>query len=411
MQFSRKLLLQEQVPYVEILDTEAGDIKTVVEPAGVYLFEVVAGGGSGGGGGAGGGGGGNGRYRSAVVRSNGPLKIAYKVGAGGDIETGNGGAGGDGYGRTGGKGGSGGHISWVRPQPVVGLSSGLSYAEKAAFRSSDGEIIYWDTLTKTDSIGINGASVTLQSKTSSEGIYQSYVCEVIEKWNTVKYGEKTYTRYVEGDQWGAPALFQNRADAAANGGGGGGGAGGAGGGGRYVGGGGGAGGGGLYKCEPQNGSGAIPFIYKEIDQAGREGGYGGSAWSNVYRNPSSGGYGYTEDGVVAKSGGGGSGSSGQAGAAGREGTGAGGGGGGGGHNSGAAWSGAGGGGAGGDSTAGAGARGSGMNDGAQNGDPYRTTGAKGISPTGERVDAAYGAGGAGDGNPGFSGWVSIKRIA
>lgn len=410
MQFSRKLLLQEQVPYVEILDTEAGDIKTVMEPAGVYLLEAVAGGGSGGEAvSEGGGGGGNGRYRSAVIRCNSPFRIAYKVGAGGDIETGNGGAGGTGTsgGSNGGKGGSGGHISWVCPQTAVGLNSGLSYAEKAAFRSSDGEIIYWDTLTKTDSIGINGASVTLQSKISSEGIYQSYVCEVIEKWKTVKYGEKTYTRYVAGDQWGATAI-QNFAAAAA-GGGGGGGDGGNGQAGRYAGGAGGGAGGGLYVATPASGTGATPFIFEETSIVGHDGpagaGVGGSGAAGLAGNQDftvysgAGGGGYYGGGGGKATGGGASGGSG----------------GGGKSNDSSGWkrrSGGGGGGAPGDSTAGGGRGGLSLNDSrAENGDPYRTTGAQGISPTGGRVDAAYGAGGAGGGNPGFSGWVSIKRIA
>lgn len=411
MQFSRKLLLQEQVPYVEILDTEAGDIKTVMEPAGVYLFEAVAGGGSGGEAVAeGGGGGGNGRYHSAVIRCNSPFRIAYKVGAGGDIETGNGGSGGAGTsgGSNGGKGGSGGHISWVCPQTAVGPNSSLSYAEKAAFRSSDGEIIYWDTLTKTDSIGINGASVTLQSKISSEGIYQSYVCEVIEKWNTVKYGEKTYTRYVAGDQWGATAV-QNFASATANGGGGGGGDGGNGQGGRYAGGAGGGGGGGLYVATVAVGAGVTPFIFAETNIWGRDGpagaGVGGGGAAGLDGNQDftvysgAGGGGYIGGGGAKATGGGASGGSG----------------GGGKSNDSSGWkrrSGGGGGGAPGDSTAGGGRGGLSINDSrAGNGDPYRTTGAQGISPTGERVDAAYGAGGAGGGNPGFSGWVSIKRIA
>lgn len=411
MQFSRKLLLQEQIPYVEILDTEAGDIKTVMEPAGVYLFEAVAGGGSGGESVSNGaGGGGNGRYRSAIIRCTAPFRIAYKVGAGGDIETGNGGSGGAGVqgGGNGGKGGSGGHISWVCPQTAVGPNSGLSYAEKAAFRSSDGEIIYWDTLTKSDSIGINGASVTLQSKVSSEGIYQSYVCEVIEKWNTVKYGEKTYTRYVAGDQWGATAV-QNFASAAANGGGGGGGDGGNGQGGRYAGGAGGGAGGGLYVATSAVGTGVTPFVFAETSIAGQNGpagaGVGGGGAAGLAGNQDftvysgAGGSGYRGGGGAKATGGGASGGSG----------------GGGKSNDDSGYkrrSGGGGGGAPGDSTGGGGMGGLSINNSrAGNGDPYRTTGAQGISPTGERVDAAYGAGGNGGGNPGFSGWVSIKRIA
>lgn len=411
MQFSRKLLLQEQVPYVEILDTEAGDIKTVGEPAGVYLFESVSGGGSGGEAVSGaGGGGGNGRYRSAVIRCNFPFRIAYKVGSGGDTATGNGGAGGAGNAGSanGGKGGSGGHISWVCPQTAVGPNSGLSYAEKAAFRSIDGEIIYLDCLTKTDSIGINGASVTLQSKTSSEGVYQSYVCEVIEKWKKVKYGEKIYERYVAGDQWGATA-GQEFASAVANGGGGGGGDGGNGGFNRSAGGAGGGGGGGLYVATATVGTDATPFIFAETSITGKNGpagaGVGGGGAPGVNGNQDftvysgAGGAGYKGVGGAKATGGGASGGSG----------------GGGKYNDGSYYKrrgGGGGGGAPGDSTAGGGIGGLSINDGrAGNGDPYRTTGAQGISPTGERVDAAYGAGGGGGGNPGFSGWVSIKRIA
>lgn len=413
MQFSRKLLLQEQIPYVEVLDTDAGEIKTVLEPGGIYLLESVAGGGSGGQTITdGGGGGGNGRYRSAVIRCGTPFRIAYKVGAGGDIETGNGGNGGVGTtgGGTGGKGGSGGHISWVCPQTAVGPNSGLSYAEKVAFRSDDGEIIYLDYLTSqtTDSMGINGASITLQSKVSSEGVFQSYVCEVIEKWKTVKYGEKTYTRYVAGDQWGATAI-QGFASAAANGGGGGGGEGGQGEGGRYAGGAGGGAGGGLYVAAIAADTGITPFVFEETSVPGRDGPsggvVGGAGLAGVAGNQDftvysgAGGNGYRGAGGAKATGGGASGGSG----------------GGGKSNDDDGWkrrSGGGGGGAGGDSTAGCGQGGLSLNNTrAGSGDPYRTTGAQGISPDGERVDAAYGAGGAGGSNPGFSGWVSIKRIA
>lgn len=417
MQFSRKILLQDQIPYVEVLDTEAGDIKTVMEPAGVYLLESVAGGGSGGGATSNAaGGGGNGRYKSAIVRSSAPFIITYQVGAGGDISTGNGGSGGVGGNgcENGGKGGSGGHISWTYAQPHQSTwsASAMAGVDYAAFRDTkSNQIIYLahETWYSSDAIGTNGASITLISKIpeSASDAYETYVCEVVEKWKTVKYGDKIYERYPSADHWAAVGgVYYVRTGSP--GGGGGGGAGGNGGFNRSVGGAGGGAGGGYYS--PDSAANIeYGFYFSETSTPGQNGpagagnaGYGrpgvnGNQDFTVYSG--AGGSGYKHQGGAKATGGGASGGSG----------------GGGKYNDDSYYKrrgGGGGGGAPGDSTAGGGQGGLSIDDWrTENGAPYRTTGAQGISPTGERVDAAYGAGGGGGGNPGFSGWVSIKRIA